>query len=162
MSLLGRIIVKKVIVSMLAGFTAACSLSPQTAPPTLKPSPIDLDIAPTGLAATPTFVPPASPTASPSPVATQPSQTLLPSFTPTLVPLPVAVLQFNVRECEQTFCPPPELDLQASVLNEVSGIYEASAFDELAVTIRYDPTVLTEQEVIGIFESMTGLTAVQD
>jgi len=103
----------------------------------------------------------AFPTSPPSQtlVMVTPSATLRPTPTISPTPEPRSFVEFTVAECTSNFCPPPWLNDQMRKLHGQPGILDSEALSELLVRITYDPTILTEDEVIRLFENEIGLTA---
>lgn len=134
------------ILSLSVGFLTGCGTVETASPQISSPTAIATEVR-------------TSPTATGSPTARLPtaSSTLRPSPTSTPTPEPRVVVELDVADCAQTFCPPPWLDEQAKLLLGEAGILEAGALDELRVRLAYDPTQLTEQEVIELFVERTGL-----
>lgn len=68
---------------------------------------------------------------------------------------PTAAVRIALAVCQETFCPPYWLTEQASQLLEFPGIYGGEGLNEFLVLITYDPTLLTEEEVVLLFSDIT-------
>jgi len=67
-------------------------------------------------------------------------------------------MEFGIEECTINFCPPPWLDNETRKMIKVPGIIDVFALDELRVRFVYDPTLISEEAIMLIFEEETGLT----
>lgn len=101
------------------------------------------------------------PTSQPSSIPIVATLTATLRSTPTISPTPEprSFVEFTVAECTSNFCPPPWLNEQAGKLIGLPGIIDSEALSELQVRITYDATMLTEDDVIQLFEDEIGLTA---
>jgi hypothetical protein len=131
---------------LLAALLAGCGTSAET--PTVAAPTTTISARPSATGALSSPTPQVRPSASP---------TIRPRPAPSLTLSPQADLKLAFTDCTWKFCPPDELDLMAMNAAQRPGILKVEFVDEFNVCLVYDPTHLTQEEVIRVFERSTSL-----